>query len=59
MAAIDMGFLLGSAIGPALGGFIFDVTTSYSMAVAIGAAAMLIVALLLVFVKTERITGID
>ncbi len=59
MGAIDIGFAAGSAIGPALGGFIFDVTGSYAMAFAIGAAAMSIVALLLAFVKPERITRID
>ncbi len=56
MGAVDIGFAAGSAIGPALGGYIFDVTSSYVIAFVIGAVAMLTTALLITFTKRERIT---
>lgn len=49
----DMGFVIGAAIGSAMGGVIFDVTNSYTMAFAIGAVAMLIVAILVALTKQE------
>ena len=53
LGTIEMGFTLGAAIGPAIAGLIFDVTNSYTIAFVIGAAVMLIAALLLALVKRE------
>ena len=44
--ALEIGFALGAAAGPLLGGIIFDVTGSYAIAFMAGATAMLIVAFL-------------
>jgi len=56
MGILNVAFGIGSAIGPAVGGFVFDVSKSYSMAFLAGALAMLIVALLLVLIKKPRRT---
>lgn len=53
MGTIDVGFALGSAVGAALGGLIFDATNSYTFAFVIGAAAMLVLALLVTLVRHE------
>ena len=45
MGALEVAFSTGSAIGAVLGGFIFDVTGSYTTAFIIGAATLLILAL--------------
>lgn len=41
--ATDTGFALGAAIGPAIGGLLFDVTGVYTIAWLVGAAIMLII----------------
>lgn len=51
MIAVSWG--VGGAIGPVVGGFIFDVSNSYSLAFAIAAAAMLVAASLMASVRTE------
>ncbi len=53
MGAMNAGYSVGLAIGAALGGFIFDVNGSYVVAFEMGAAAMLITGLLIVFVRRE------
>ncbi|MFC1995717.1 MFS transporter [Chloroflexota bacterium] len=53
MGTLEVGFLAGSAIGAALGGFIFDVTGSYFIAFSIGAAAMLTIAVFITFIRRE------
>ena len=52
---LEFGFAVGAAIGPVVGGFIFDVSNSYSLAFLIGAVAMLITALLTVPVRRETV----
>ncbi|MFC1980242.1 MFS transporter, partial [Chloroflexota bacterium] len=47
LGVINAGWTLGGAIGPAIAGFIFDATGSYSIAFAIGATAMLTATILL------------
>ena len=42
MGVLDIGWGLGAAIGPAVGGLIFDVTENYFMAFMIGALAMMV-----------------
>ncbi len=56
MGAVDIGFAAGSAIGPTLGGFIFDMTNNYVIAFVIGALAILTIALLVTFTKREANT---
>jgi len=53
MGALNVAWGIGSAIGPALGGLIFDASKSYSTAFLIGALAMLTVALLIALVRRE------
>jgi len=50
---LEISFGIGAAIGPAIGGLIFDVSNSYSAAFLMGAVAMLIVTLLIVLIKKE------
>ncbi|GAI54043.1 unnamed protein product [marine sediment metagenome] len=47
------GWGIGAAIGPAVGGLIFDVSNSYVMAFLIGALAMLVTALLVALTRRE------
>ena len=58
LGVMDVGFGVGAAIGPAIGGLIFDVSNSYSMAFLSGAVAMLVVTLLIALVKRETGKGI-
>ena len=51
MGTLLIGWNIGAAIGPAIGGFMFDVRGNYSMAFAGGAVAMLIVALLAALIR--------
>jgi len=59
MGTLEAGFSVGSAIGAALGGFVFDATGSYTVAFIIGAVAMIIMGLLLALTRRElgRDTG--
>ena len=49
MGVLDIGWGIGSAIGPAVGGFIFDTTKSYFTAFIISTLAILGIALLALF----------
>jgi MFS transporter, OFA family, oxalate/formate antiporter len=51
MGALTAGFGLGAAIGPLIGGLVYDLTDNYSVAFSICAAAMVSVTFLLVFIK--------
>ena len=53
LGILDGGFGVGAAIGPVIGGLIFDVTNSYFMAFLLGAAALLVVALLIALIRQE------
>ena len=53
LGMLDIGWGVGAAIGPAIGGLIFDVSNSYSIAFLIGVAAMLIVTLLIFLIRRE------
>lgn len=50
---LELGFGIGAAIGPVVGGLIFDVTNSYFMAFLIGALAMVVSTLLIALVRRE------
>ncbi len=54
MGALEVGFGIGSAIGPAVGGYIFDVNGSYTMAFLSWAVALLTAALITILVRRER-----
>lgn len=56
MGALEVGFAMGAAIGAALGGLVFDITNSYATAFAIGAAAMLVVALFIALIRRRENT---
>ena len=53
LGVVDAGFGTGAAIGPAIGGLIFDFSASYYMAFLIAAIAMAISTLLIVLVRRE------
>ncbi len=55
MGIIGVGWTVGAAIGPSLGGFVFDVTGSYSTAFIISAANMLLATLLAALTRTKRL----
>ncbi len=59
MGTLEMAFAVGGAIGSAIGGFMFDVTGSYATAFAIGAATMLITALLVALTGREMNTQVN
>ncbi|MFH1650899.1 MAG: MFS transporter [Chloroflexota bacterium] len=50
---LDVGFGLGAAIGPAVGGYVFDISGSYNLAFIIGAAGMLVCSILVLLVRRE------
>ena len=50
---LEICFGIGAAIGPAIGGLIFDVRNNYFIAFLIGAVAMLIVTLLIALIRRE------
>ena len=51
MGMMSAGWALGAAVGPAVGGYIFDASGNYFTAFATGAAAVLISALLVALIK--------
>jgi len=53
MGAIVVGFSLGAAFGPYVGGLIFDVTASYHMAFLIGAVVTIFALLFIAAVRRE------
>ena len=54
IGAVQLGNALGGAIGPIIGGFIYDTTKSYVMAFIIGAALFYMAAALILSVKPPR-----
>jgi MFS family permease len=53
MGVLEMCFAIGAAIGPIIGGYVFDSSNSYVSAFMIGAVAMLITAFLIMFIRNE------
>ena len=51
---LEASFGIGAATGPFIGGIIFDVSQSYSLAFLIGAGAMLLITLLVPIARRER-----
>jgi len=54
LGVLDVGFGTGAAIGPVVGGLIFDLSRSYFVAFVLGAVVMVIVTLLVTLVRRER-----
>ena len=54
---LEVGFGIGAAIGPAIGGLIFDVTGSYSIAFLIVPATMLLATLFVALIRRETNTN--
>jgi len=54
LGVLDVGFGTGAAIGPVVGGLIFDLSGSYFVAFVLGAVVMVIVTLLVTLVRRER-----
>ena len=50
---LEISWGIGAAIGPAIGGLIFDLSNSYSIAFLIGALAMLVATLLVALIRRE------
>ncbi len=53
LGVLDVGFNTGAAIGPVIGGLIFDVSHSYFLAFSLGAATMLLADLLITLIRQE------
>jgi MFS family permease len=53
MGVMSVGWSLGAATGPAIGGFIFDMRGSYLTAFAVGASAMLVATLFAALVRAQ------
>lgn len=53
LGMLDFGFSVGAAVGPAVGGLIFDATGNYSLAFVIGAVVLLCAVLLVSLVRRE------
>jgi len=53
MGTFSAGWGLGAAMGPFIGGLIYDISNSYSVAFSMCAAAMIMVTLLLALTKRE------
>ena len=56
---LDIGLGIGAAIGPIIGGFIFDINGSYSMAFLIGAVTMVVATLLIAQIRREPSKAIE
>jgi MFS family permease len=53
MGTLNIAWGIGSAVGPVVGGLVFDVSSDYSLAFVAGAVAMLIVSVLVALIKRE------
>jgi MFS family permease len=53
MGTLEVGWFLGAALGPLMGGLVYDMSNNYSMAFLMNVAAMIIVTLLLALTKWE------
>ena len=53
MGTMSVGWNIGAAIGPVVGGYIFDISNNYSIAFLAGAAAMLIATLFAALIRVD------
>jgi OFA family oxalate/formate antiporter-like MFS transporter len=54
MGLLEVGWVLGAAVGPALAGYIFDATQKYFLAFLLVAIAAVIIAVLVPFIKSPK-----
>lgn len=54
VGVLEVGFVTGSAIGTVMGGLISDASDSYILAFIIGAVAILVVAVLILLIGSQR-----
>ncbi|MFC2014303.1 MFS transporter [Chloroflexota bacterium] len=59
MGALNVAWGIGSAVGPAVGGLIFDVSNNYSVAFLAGAIAVLISAVFIALIRQETTGYVD
>jgi len=55
LGVLDVGFGAGAAVGPVIGGLIFDLSGSYFLAFLLGAVAMVAVTLLMSLIRRETV----
>ena len=53
LGILEVGFGVGAAVGPVVGGLIFDINHSYFVAFLLGAVAMFAVALFVTLIRRE------
>jgi len=53
LGVLDTGFNAGAALGPVIGGIIFDIKQSYSLSFLLGMALMLVTTALIAFIRQE------
>lgn len=53
MGTISVGYDIGAAIGPAMGGIVFDVTNNYSLAFTVCAIGMLLIGIFAILIRPE------
>ncbi|MFC1933174.1 MFS transporter [Chloroflexota bacterium] len=53
LGVLDVGWAIGAATGPFIGGLVFDINRSYSLAFLLGGVAMAIIALLIALIRQE------
>ncbi len=59
LSVIDAAWGIGAAIGPIIGGLVFDLTTDYFIAFLYGALAMAVVSLLALFIRRETSQSVN
>ena len=59
LGVLDVGFGIGAAVGPLIGGLIFDARQSYFLAFSLAAAVLLVATLLIVLIRRETIRNFD
>ena len=53
LGVLDTGFNAGAALGPVIGGIIFDIKQSYSLSFLLGMALMMVTTALIAFIRRE------
>ena len=54
MGVLNIGWGIGAAVGPAVGGLVYDTLNSYDLAFLVGAGAMLMVTFCIASIRRER-----
>jgi len=53
LGILDAGFNIGAAVGPVIGGIVFDLKGDYSLSFLLGVVLMLVTTVLIVFIRRE------